>query len=365
MIIPHLLKHNFASALVILLMALQMSACSLEETPQDAAADAGGVDIGVNELAKANSPAVITGIDSGSVTEDVDPDADNLLEVGGKLNITDSDVGEAAFIAKTVNGSYGSLAINAAGNWNYAASNSQAVIQNLVTGAALKDNLTVSSVDGTTHTVVITILGVNEVANANSPAVITGVDSGSVTEDVDPDADNLLEVGGKLNITDSDAGEAAFIAKTVNGSYGSLVIDAVGNWNYAANNSQAVIQNLVTGAALKENLIVSSIDGTTHTVVIIIVGADEIGTISVSLSWVAPSEREDATPISLSEIAGYKVYYGTTQGQYSEVVVVNDGIAEGYTLTGLVADTYYFVVTTFDTEGRESQYSSEVIKAAI
>ena len=83
---------------------------------------------------------------------------------------------------------------------------------------------------------------------------------------------------------------------------------------------------------------------------------------TVSLSWVAPSAREDNAPISLSEIAGYRVYYGTTPGQYTNSVDINDGIAEGYTFTALPTATYFFVVTTYDTEGRESQYSAEVTK---
>ena len=84
--------------------------------------------------------------------------------------------------------------------------------------------------------------------------------------------------------------------------------------------------------------------------------------VGVSLSWVAPSEREDSTPISLSEIAGYKIYYGTTPGQYTNSVDINDGIAEGYTFTALPLGTYFFVVTTYDAEGRESQFSAEVTK---
>jgi hypothetical protein len=62
----------------------------------------------------------------------------------------------------------------------------------------------------------------------------------------------------------------------------------------------------------------------------------------------------------LSEIAGYKVYYGTTQGKYPDSVTINDGTAEGYTFTGFSTGTYYFVVTTLDTDGRESKPSPEV-----
>ncbi|RKZ55703.1 MAG: hypothetical protein DRQ44_17515 [Gammaproteobacteria bacterium] len=312
----------------------------------------------IDSAGGSNSAAVISGADNSSVTEDVDPDNDNLLETNGKLNIIDSDAGEAAFIATTINGNYGGLAIDAAGNWTYAAGNNQTVIQNLNAGAVLSDKLTVSSLDGTTHLVTITIMGVDE---PNNPAVITGADSGSVTEDIDPDSDNLLEINGKLNITDSDAGEAAFIAATVNGNYGSLVINAAGNWTYAASNNQSAIQNLNTGASLSDYLTVSSLDGTSHSVSIAIFGADETNTTAdISLSWVAPVEREDNAIISLSEIAGYKIYYGSTQGQYPESIAVNDGSAVDYTFQNFAAGTYYFVVTTIDTAGRESDYSTVV-----
>lgn len=79
-----------------------------------------------------------------------------------------------------------------------------------------------------------------------------------------------------------------------------------------------------------------------------------------SLSWTAPAEREDNQPLSLSEIAGYRIYYGTAQGDYQNEIDVNDGSAEGYTFSDLPKGTYYIVVTTYDTDGRESLYSPEI-----
>ena len=197
--------------------------------------------------------------------------------------------------------------------------------------------------------------------NTNSAAKISGIDTGSVIEDIDPDGNNLLEINGKLNIADNDNDEAAFIAKTVNGKYGNLDIDATGNWHYAANNQQAVIQNLTSNAILMDSLTVSSVDGTTHTVKITINGANENNALAdINLSWVAPAEREDNSAISLSEIAGYKISYGMLQGQYPNSVTISDSTAVGYTFTDFPTGSYYFVVTTLDTEGRESQYSTEV-----
>jgi VCBS repeat-containing protein len=306
-----------------------------------------------------NQPAVISGTSTGNVTKDVDPDGDNLLETSGKLNVTDSDAGEAAFVTGTRSGKYGSLAaIDAAGNWHYTASNTHTAIQNLATGQTLTETFTARTVDGTTHTVSITIRGADE---GNQPAVISGTSTGSVTEDVDPDSDNLLEVSGKLNVTDSNAGEDNFVAGSRNGDYGSLMIDTAGNWSYAASNTQAAIQNLADGQTVSDSLVVNSVDGTEHTVVIAIRGADEASTTAeVTLSWTAPAEREDNSALSLSAIAGYRIYYGASQGQYSDNVTINDSSATDYTFADLPAGTYYFVVTTIDTDGLESQYSDPV-----
>jgi hypothetical protein len=79
------------------------------------------------------------------------------------------------------------------------------------------------------------------------------------------------------------------------------------------------------------------------------------------VSWVAPSEREDNSPISLSEIAGYKIYYGTNQGNYINTIDIIDSTAESYIFNELTAGTYYVVLTTYDTQGRESQYSNELV----
>ena len=80
----------------------------------------------------------------------------------------------------------------------------------------------------------------------------------------------------------------------------------------------------------------------------------------VSLSWAAPSIRENNQPISLSEIAGYKVYYGTSQRDYDSAIDIKDGSSDGYTFKNLVAGTYYFALSTYDIDGRESELSAEV-----
>lgn len=84
---------------------------------------------------------------------------------------------------------------------------------------------------------------------------------------------------------------------------------------------------------------------------------------AANLSWVAPVEREDGTPISMAEIAGYRVYYGTTQGDYAAHVEIADSTSMQVTLSDLTTGTYYIVVTVVDMDGRESGYSQEVIQS--
>ena len=87
------------------------------------------------------------------------------------------------------------------------------------------------------------------------------------------------------------------------------------------------------------------------------------GTGSVSVAWVKPDYREDDTLLSVGEISGYRVYYGPGSGDYQrEIDIVNDGSTSGIvTVDGLPrGKIYYFVLTAFDSEGRESIYSPEI-----
>jgi fibronectin type 3 domain-containing protein len=83
-----------------------------------------------------------------------------------------------------------------------------------------------------------------------------------------------------------------------------------------------------------------------------------------SLIWIAPTQREDGSSLPLSEIIGFRVYYGTETGNYGRQIVVEfpNTSLNLPSLNVVQGTTYYMVVTTIDTEGRESPYSDEVVK---
>lgn len=79
---------------------------------------------------------------------------------------------------------------------------------------------------------------------------------------------------------------------------------------------------------------------------------------SASLSWLPPTENTDGS--SLGNLAGYKIYYGSASGNYTDVIDINNiGIVD-YLIENLASGyTYYFVVTAYDVDGNESGYSAE------
>jgi len=77
---------------------------------------------------------------------------------------------------------------------------------------------------------------------------------------------------------------------------------------------------------------------------------------AVELSWTAPTENVDGSP--LTDLAGYKIYWGTQPGDYpNSVTIDNPGIVT-YVVEDLVPGTYYFVATAFNAEGEESDPSA-------
>lgn len=81
---------------------------------------------------------------------------------------------------------------------------------------------------------------------------------------------------------------------------------------------------------------------------------------SATLSWAPPTTRTDGTP--LTDLAGYKIHYGTSQGSYpNKITIDNPGITT-YVIEDLAPATYYFVTTAFDATGGESDYSNVASK---
>ena len=79
---------------------------------------------------------------------------------------------------------------------------------------------------------------------------------------------------------------------------------------------------------------------------------------NVTINWNAPTENTDGS--ALTDLAGFKIHYGTASGKYTQTITVgNPGLAT-YVVTNLAAGKYYFAVTAYSSAGTESTPSAEV-----
>ncbi|MCP1721331.1 retention module-containing protein [Pseudomonas citronellolis] len=198
-----------------------------------------------------NDAAVITGAQV-SLNETNAP-----ISTGGQLTITDVD-SPATFIEQTnVAGQYGHFTLAADGTWSYTA---DSAYNQLSVGQSLTDTFTVTSADGTTSSVSVTIDGTNDAA------VITGAQV-SINETNAP-----ISTGGQLTVTDVDS-PATFIEQTnVAGQYGHFTLAADGTWSYTADSAY---NELKLNETLTDTFTVQSADGTQSSVTVNIVGSND------------------------------------------------------------------------------------------
>ncbi|SFC57778.1 type I secretion C-terminal target domain (VC_A0849 subclass) [Pseudomonas citronellolis] len=198
-----------------------------------------------------NDAAIITGAQV-SINETNAP-----ISTGGQLTVTDVD-SPATFIEQTnVAGQYGHFNLAADGTWSYTA---DSAYNQLSVGQSLTDTFTVTSADGTTSSVSVTIDGTNDAA------VITGAQA-SINETNDP-----ITTGGQLTITDVDS-PATFVEQTnVAGQYGHFTLAADGTWSYTADSAY---NELKLNETLTDTFTVQSADGTQSSVTVNIVGSND------------------------------------------------------------------------------------------
>jgi hypothetical protein len=75
-----------------------------------------------------------------------------------------------------------------------------------------------------------------------------------------------------------------------------------------------------------------------------------------TLSWTAPTENTNGT--RLTDLAGYRIYYGSAPGALTHSIQLADPKATSYVVGKLSPGTYYFSVAAYATDGTQSPLSS-------
>jgi VCBS repeat-containing protein len=204
-----------------------------------------------------NDPAILSSADV-VLTETNVP-----LSTSGKLTISDVDSPET-FVAERKVGTYGTFNINSAGAWTYA---TKSALDYLKEGQSVSDNFTVSSADGTTTTVKVTINGTNDPAILGAANIVLN------------ETNAPLSTGGKLSIRDVDSPQTFVAQSKVAGTNGIFNIDSAGAWTYVANSA---FDYLKVGQSVSDSFTVASADGTTTTVKVTINGTNDPAILSAA-----------------------------------------------------------------------------------
>lgn len=183
--------------LVIASAVIGLTACGSSSSSGTTPNEGGGTD---------NTPAVI----AGDGTETIYTTASSA---SATLTITDVDTDEASFNAQTdVATTYGTFSITEGGEWSYQLNADNADVLALTTGESLTDTITVSSLDGTTAEVAITIeyaeLDPDELVVPTLPDGVLTVPTVSCTEtfssvsDLEDAATQTMTAGTTLCLAD-------------------------------------------------------------------------------------------------------------------------------------------------------------------
>lgn len=85
-----------------------------------------------------------------------------------------------------------------------------------------------------------------------------------------------------------------------------------------------------------------------------------VATGSATLSWTPPTQNTDGS--ALTNLAGYRVYWGRSAGSYTASTTLNNPGLSSYVVDQLTSGTWYFVATAVNAQGVESSFSNPASK---
>ncbi|MGO4312943.1 beta strand repeat-containing protein, partial [Pseudomonas sp. KB_15] len=251
-----------------------------------------------------------TGNEAGAVQEDIQ------LSVSGQFSSADID--HDATTSWSINGSptgtYGSIAVDNAGQWTYTLANGTdgvaSAVQALKAGESHNEVFSVQVSDGLggvdTQLVTVTITGTND---APVLSFATGNDAGAVQEDIQ------LSVSGQFSSADIDHDATASwsIAGSNTGTYGSIAVDSNGQWTYTlANGTDGVasaVQALKAGESHNDVFTVQVSDGLggvdTQLVTVTITGTNDQPTLTIDDTTGTMDEGNGAATLSDSGVLSF------------------------------------------------------------
>lgn len=90
------------------------------------------------------------------------------------------------------------------------------------------------------------------------------------------------------------------------------------------------------------------------------IAVEQVSNGAATLSWSPPTENTDGT--ALTNLAGYRIYYGTSASALNSVIQVANASISTYMIEDLAPATYYFSLRAYNSQGTESASSNVISK---
>ena len=84
---------------------------------------------------------------------------------------------------------------------------------------------------------------------------------------------------------------------------------------------------------------------------------------TATMSWIPPTQNTDGS--TLTDLAGYRIYYGTSSSNLDQVVELSNPGLTSYMVENLSPATWYFSMRSFSTDGTESEPSGIASKTIL
>lgn len=121
--------------------------------------------------------------------------------------------------------------------------------------------------------------------------------------------------------------------------------------------SSLVIPDVRASDAGRYHCVVSNAGSQATSATASVTVVDSVITQSALLTWTAPTTRANGERLPASEIAGYEIYMSTSSNGPFNSVATTEGNETQAIVKDLTPGTYYFGITTLDTNGLESEMS--------
>lgn len=247
-------------SIVAAALSLSLAACSN-----------GGSNEQGGDTPEPNSPASFSGVSSATL------DTTNS-SVTEQITISDSDEGEASVVSQQeVTTTYGTFSISSDGNWTYQLDANNSEIAALSASESVQDTIEITSLDGSTSLIVITINGVDSAPNATFSGDLTGT----------IELNEQYSTSGSIVISDNDDSERAFeVMNDAATQYGTISISSDGQWQYQVDSQNDTIEALTQAEdSVVDAITFTSLDGSTTTLNVTISGPALVGDVGDAMGF--------------------------------------------------------------------------------